>query len=65
MYTDGKFTKEHSKYPIEATLSDTLFFEVNSTSNDDDLVILIDQCFATPSMLYKTDPTKYVFIEDR
>ncbi|XP_065065139.1 ZP domain-containing protein-like [Rhopilema esculentum] len=65
MYTDGKFTKEHSKYPIEATLSDTLFFEVNSTSNDDDLVILIDQCFATPSMLYKKDPTKYVFIEDR
>ena len=65
MYKDGLFAQEHVDYPIDVTLSDTLHFEVNSTSNDGDLVILIDRCFATPTMDYSKDPFKYIFIEDR
>ena len=65
MYKDVSYAQEHLQYPIDATLSDTLYFEVNSTSNDRDLVILIDRCFATPTMDYSKDPFKYMFIDDR
>eukprot|EP00112_Aurelia_sp_Birch-Aquarium-sp1_P025417 Seg843.3 transcript_id=Seg843.3/GoldUCD/mRNA.D3Y31 product="ZP domain-containing protein" protein_id=Seg843.3/GoldUCD/D3Y31 len=64
MFTDSTYSSAHTKYPIEARLTDNLYFEANTTANDNDLVILIDQCYATPTM-DRNNALKYTFIENR
>ncbi|XP_065067731.1 pancreatic secretory granule membrane major glycoprotein GP2-like isoform X1 [Rhopilema esculentum] len=64
MYTDHTYSTMHSHYPVSVQLRDWMHFEVYSSNSDNNTVILIDQCFSTPTM-DRNHYMKYVFINNR
>ena len=64
MYTDRTFTRMHSFYPVSVKLRDWMYFEVQSSTSDANTVVLIDQCFSTPTM-DRNHFLKYIFINNR
>ena len=49
-------------FPIGVVLRERLFFEVLVTSDDKQLSIIADRCFATPTQ-DQSNPLKYEFIK--
>ena len=64
MYTNVAYDKVHTVYPVSVMLRDWLYFQVKLSSPDKDLVLLIEKCYATPT-LKRNDPNKYMFIDKR
>eukprot|EP00795_Rhopilema_esculentum_P010796 gene10796-19600_t len=64
MYTDRTYSTMHSHYPVSVQLRDWMHFEVYSSKSQENTVILIDQCFSTPTM-DRNHYMKYVFINNR
>ena len=50
MYTDGGYGRVHSYYPVNAQLRDWLYLEIFANVADNSVVVLVDECFATPTM---------------
>jgi len=63
MFPDKRFVSPYMKddFPVAVVLRRLLFFEVSVTSNDKQLSIIADRCFATPTQNQK-NPLKYEFI---
>lgn len=64
MYTDSSYTMVHSHFPAQVKLRDWLYFEAYASVSDKKLVVLIEQCYSTPTM-DRNHPDKYVFIDER
>lgn len=62
MFADQTYKKLQTKFPVAIKLNESIYIEVNSTSTDEDLVLLIDRCYATPTFDFN-HPLKYTFIE--
>ena len=65
MFPDKRFVSPYTKddFPVAVVLRKRLFFEVSVTSNDKQLSILADQCYATPTQDRKNS-LKYEFIKN-
>ena len=63
MYKTKSFKDPVKNYPVKRKLRDWLYFEVNATVEDSSLVVLIDECYGTPTM--KPDDPKYYLIKNR
>ena len=63
MFPDKRFVSPYMKddFPVAVVLRKLLFFEVSVASNDKQLSIVADRCFATPTQDQK-NPLKYEFI---
>ena len=63
MFPDKRFVSPYMKddFPVAVVLRKLLFFEVSVTSDDKQLSIIADRCFATPTQDQK-NPLKYEFI---
>jgi len=64
MFPDKRFVSPYMKndFPVAVALRKRLFFEVSVASNDKQLSIIADRCFATPTQDQK-NPLKYEFIK--
>ena len=62
MYTDAYYSALISEYPFQIKPRDYVYFEAYASVSDKKLVVLIDQCYTTPTM-QRDDPGKKVFIE--
>ena len=64
MFPDNRFVSPYMKddFPIGVVLRERLFFEVSVTSDDKQLSITADRCFATPTQ-DQSNPLKYGFIK--
>ena len=64
MFPDKRFVSPYMKsdFPVAVVLRKLLFFEVSVTSDDKQLSIRADRCYATPTQNQK-DPLKYEFIK--
>ena len=64
MFPDKRFVSPYTNndFPVAVVLRKFLFFEVSVTSNDKQLSIRADQCYATPTQ-DQTNPLKYEFIQ--
>ncbi|XP_066029404.1 ZP domain-containing protein [Pocillopora verrucosa] len=64
MFPDNRFVSPYMKddFPIGVVLRERLFFEVLVTSDDKQLSIIADRCFATPTQ-DQSNPLKYGFIK--
>ena len=62
MYTDGSYSALNLEYPFRIKPRDYVYLEAYASVSDKKLVVLIDQCYATPTMQHD-DPEKKVFIE--
>ena len=64
MFPDKRFVSPYmnNDFPVAVVLRKLLFFEVSVTSNDKQLSIRADQCYATPTQ-DRTNPLKYEFIK--
>ena len=65
MFPDKRFVSPYTKddFPVAVVLRKRLFFEISVTSNDKQLSILADQCYATPTQDRKNS-LKYGFIRN-
>ena len=63
MYKDPSYQKQIVNYPVKMKLNDSMYFEANTTANDDDLVLLIDRCYSTPTMDHN-HLMKYTFVDN-
>ncbi|KAL9968064.1 hypothetical protein ACROYT_G026391 [Oculina patagonica] len=63
MFPDKRFVSPYTKddFPVAVVLRKLLFFEVSVTSGDQQLSIIADRCYATPTQDQKNS-LKYVFI---
>jgi len=63
MFPDTRFVSPYLKndFPVAVVLRKLLFFEVSVTSDDKQLSIMADRCYATPTQDQK-NPLKYEFI---
>lgn len=50
MYKDKTYKSLQNNFPVAVKLNQSIYLEVNATSSDDDLVLLIDRCYATPTL---------------
>lgn len=64
MYTDKSYSQMHYSYPVSVQLRDRLYFEVRASVADNDVVVLIDQCYSTPIM-DRYHANKYYLINNR
>ena len=64
LYTDRTYTRVNYNYPVKVMLRDYLYFETFASVSDKQLVVLVDQCYSTPTM-DRNHPDKYVFINNR
>lgn len=64
MFPDKRFTSPYTNgdFPVSVALFKLLFFEVSVTSDDKQLSIVADRCYATPTQDLK-NPLKYEFIK--
>ena len=64
MFPDKTFASPYTKmdFPVAVVLRKPLFFEVSVISDDKQLSIRADRCFATPTQ-DRTNPLKYEFIK--
>ncbi|RMX43597.1 hypothetical protein pdam_00020598, partial [Pocillopora damicornis] len=64
MFPDNRFVSPYMKddFPIGVVLRERLYFEVLVTSDDKQLSIIADRCFATPTQ-DQSNPLKYGFIK--
>ena len=64
MFPDKRFVSPYMKnnFPVAVVLRKLLFFEVSVTSNDKQLSIRADRCYATPTQ-DRTNRLKYEFIK--
>ena len=64
MFPDKRFVSPYMKhdFPVDVVLRKRLFFEVSVTSNDKQLSIKADRCYATPTQSQK-NPLKYELIK--
>ena len=62
MSRTGSFDSYYTSYPINANINDRLFPEVSLRANSTDIVLLIDECYATPSK-DKNDAIKFTLIK--
>ena len=65
MFPDDRFVSPYMKvdFPVGVMLRKRLFFEVSVVSNDKQLSIRADRCFATPTQ-DRTNSLKYEFIKN-
>ena len=65
MFPNNTFTRayEEDDFPVSVVLRKLLFFEVSVTSDDKQLSIIADRCYATPT-LDRRNPLKYEFISE-
>ena len=65
MFPDKRFVSPYTKddFPVAVVLRERLFFEVSVTSDDEQLSILADQCYANPTQDRKNS-LKYEFIRN-
>ena len=63
MFPDNRFVSPYMKddFPIGVVLRERLYFEVLVTSDDKQLSIIADRCFATPTQ-DQSNPLKNGFI---
>ena len=64
MYKTKSFKDPVKNYPVKLKLRDWLYFEVSATVEDSSLVVLIEECYSTPTMNLE-EPIKYYLIKDR
>ena len=64
MFPDKRFVSPYTTndFPVAVVLRKLLFFEVSVTSNDKQLSIRADECYATPTQ-DRTNSLKYEFIK--
>ena len=64
MFPDKRFMSpyRHSDFPVSVSVRKLLFFEVSVTSDNKQLSIIADRCYATPTQDWK-NPLKYEFIK--
>ena len=64
MFPDKRFASPYMKgdFPVAVVLRKLLFFEVSVVSNDNQLSIRADRCYATPTQ-DKRNPLNYEFIK--
>ena len=64
MFPDKRFVSPYMKddFPVDVVLRKLLFFEVSVASDDKQLSIRADRCYATPTQDEK-NPLKYEFIK--
>ena len=65
MFPNNTFTRPYKEndFPVSVVLRNLLFFEVSVTSDDKQLSIIADRCYATPT-LDRRNPLKYEFISE-
>ncbi len=61
MYTSQSYASQHYSYPAKVKLRDWLYFQAKASVQDNNLVLLIDQCYSTPNM-DRNHNNKYFFI---
>ena len=61
-YEDSKYDVVVSQYPLNVHFGQTIFLKVDVKSNDRELVVFLDECWATPSTNPR-DQTRYTIIE--
>ena len=64
MYTDHRYVQMHSYYPVAVKVRDFIYLEIYANNIDSNIVVLIDQCYSTPTM-DRNHPMKYTFISNR
>ena len=64
MFPDNRFVSHYMKddFPVAVVLRERLFFEVSVLSDDKQLSIIADRCYATPTQ-DQTNSLKYEFIK--
>jgi len=50
MYKSNAYINPVSSYPINLRLNDEAYFQVTASVDDNDLVMLVDKCYSTPSL---------------
>lgn len=64
MFRSGQFREHYIEYPVgPIDLGSQIFLQVTVRSNVSELVVLPEECKATPSAYYD-DGVHYTFIED-
>ena len=64
MFKSGRFREHYTEYPVgPIDVGSQIFLQVTVRSNVSELVVLPEECKATPSSYYDDD-VHYTFIED-
>ena len=64
MFKSGQFREYYTEYPVgPINVRAQIFLQVSVKSNDSGLVVLVEECKATPSADYD-DQMHYIFIEN-
>ncbi|XP_001628545.3 uncharacterized protein LOC5507923 isoform X1 [Nematostella vectensis] len=63
MYKSERYESAYNKYPVYIRSNYPVYLEVAVTSNDTDLVLFADTCYATPSK-DPDDKQRYTFLEE-
>ena len=64
MYNDSSFTTKHTSFPASVKLDQRVYFEVQTGSNDSDIVVLIEKCSSSPTTS-KYHPLSYDLVKNR
>ncbi|XP_065066550.1 uncharacterized protein LOC135692386 [Rhopilema esculentum] len=63
MFTNAMYSQIHSIYPVRVQLRDWVYLELFANTNGNDIVLVADECFATPTMDLN-HPQKLTFIRN-
>ncbi|XP_065068293.1 uromodulin-like isoform X2 [Rhopilema esculentum] len=63
MFRNSLFNSRFYSYPAKVKLRDYLYFEASASVQDNNLVLLVDQCYTTPDM-NRNSHSKYMFINN-
>ncbi|KAL9963036.1 hypothetical protein ACROYT_G032199 [Oculina patagonica] len=63
MYPTDQYEAPYDSYPVNKDLNDKMYLEVKVMSNDSQLVLIPEKCWATPSQ-DQDDDKSFAFIED-
>lgn len=63
MYPTDQYEDPYDSFPVNKDLNEKMYLEVKVMSNDSQLVLIPDRCWATPSQDQEDDKS-FAFIEN-
>ncbi len=64
MMTSSDFSTKVTSFPVTVSLDSRIHFEAHVNSKDTDIILLFEQCSASPTM-DKNHASKYDLVKDR